>query len=313
VRAHAGKQRTDVNVVLREASAWLRGGDLRRGIELEPHPDVVDPRAAPAASEEEQPSDDEDSGPPLLLTLDADDAFWVRREDFAVELSTRLRVRAERGAVSAQGRVALRRGYLQLLGQTFEIDADSRVELTGSTPPDPTLDIGARNENRHTGQVTRVHIGGLASAPQLTFYVDDAETTAGGAAEALFGKERGAEQQDAGGQARSFVAGMMAGVMAMSARRELGDAMPILLLEPGQDVSSSRVRAGFELDKLVPSFLESVVRGAYVEGILAGPEGSARNQVGTGVLLELYFPHDLLTSGQYGPGEVWSVDVAWEP
>jgi len=318
VRAHAGERRTDVNVILREASAWLRGGELRRGIELEAHPDIVDPRAASAPSEApaapDAQNDQHDSGPPLLLTLDADDAFWVRRDDFAVELSTRLRVRVEHGAVTAQGRLALRRGYLQLLGQTFEIDADSRVELTGSTPPDPTLDIGARTENRHTGKVTRVHIGGRASSPQLTFYVDDAETTAGGAAEALFGKERGAEQRDAGGQARSFVAGMMAGVMAMSTRRELGDAMPILLLEPGQDVSSSRVRAGFELDKLVPGFLESVVRGVYVEGILAGPEGGgARNQVGTGVLLELYFPHDLLTSGQYGPGEVWSVDVAWEP
>jgi hypothetical protein len=25
------------------------------------------------------------------------------------------------------------------------------------------------------------------------------------------------------------------------------------------------------------------------------------------VLLELYLPHDLVTSGQYGPGDTWSV------
>ena len=58
----------------------------------------------------------------------------------------------------------------------------------------------------------------------------------------------------------AFVAGMMAGVMAMSARRELGDAMPILLLEPGQDVQSSRVRAGFEL---LSRFAELSGQGLY--------------------------------------------------
>ena len=30
-------------------------------------------------------------------------------------------------------------------------------------------------------------------------------------------------------------------------------------------------------------------------------------------LLELYLPHDLVTSGQYGPGETWSLDLGWEP
>jgi hypothetical protein len=109
---------------------------------------------------------------------------------------------------------------------------------------------------------------------------------------------------------------MMAGVMAMSARRELGDAMPILMIEPGDTMEGSRVRAGFELDKLVPGFLEGVIRGVYVEGIFAGgseDESESSGGVQGGVLLELYLPHDFVTSGQYGPGETWSLDLGWEP
>jgi hypothetical protein len=87
------------------------------------------------------------------------------------------------------------------------------------------------------------------------------------------------------------------------------------MIEPGDTAEASRVRAGFELDKLVPGFLEGVIRGVYVEGIFAGSseDDQASSGVQSGVLLELYLPHDLVTSGSYGPGETWSVDLGWEP
>jgi len=102
-------------------------------------------------------------------------------------------------------------------------------------------------------------------------------------------------------------------MLALSARSELGAMVPILMVEPGSETSASRVRAGFELDSLVPAVLAGFIRGVYVEGIIASGSGQQQQDTGGGVLIELYLPHDLVTSGQYGPGETWSIDLGWEP
>ena len=63
----------------------------------------------------------------------------------------------------------------------------------------------------------------------------------------------------------------------------------------------------------MPSFLAGVIRGVYVEGIFASGGGQQQQDTGGGVLIELFLPHDFVTSGQYGPGETWSLDFGWEP
>jgi hypothetical protein len=73
------------------------------------------------------------------------------------------------------------------------------------------------------------------------------------------------------------------------------------------------VRAGFELDSIVPGFLQGVIRGVYLEGMYAGASDDRTQDAQGGVLLELYLPADLVTSGQYGPGNTWSLDLGWEP
>jgi translocation and assembly module TamB len=307
--------RTRVDVTLLDASAWLLGGQLRKGISLDEHPDIVDPRAEPEEEKDDVPDEEEVPPEPIEITINAEESFWIRRDDFAVKLSTKLQLKIDDKKVYATGPIQIHRGYLQLFGQTFDIDGKSKVDLVGGTPPDPVLDITASTKNRRSGETISVHIGGRASAPELEFLIDERPVTAGEAAIAIFGRSSGGDSS-AEGEAKSFVAGMMAGVMAMSARRELGDAMPILMIEPGDTMEGSRVRAGFELDKLVPGFLEGVIRGVYVEGIFAGSgeeEGGSSGGVQSGVLLELYLPHDFVTSGQYGPGETWSVDLGWEP
>jgi hypothetical protein len=76
------------------------------------------------------------------------------------------------------------------------------------------------------------------------------------------------------------------------------------------------VRAGFEFDSLVPTFLKDVVTGVYFEGIVAkedtgeSQQSDARTQAG--FLLEFYFPRNFFTAGQYGPGPTWSMDVGWQ-
>jgi len=173
------------------------------------------------------------------------------------------------------------------------------------------LDITAQARSRGGSDMVTVKITGRARAPVLEFQINEQRASAVEAAQALF--VSGATSGSAKDQARSFVSGLSSGLLAVSARSELGEMMPILLVEPGSESSASRVRAGFELDSLVPSFLASVIRGVYVEGIFASGGGQQQQDTGGGVLIELFLPHDFVTSGQYGPGETWSLDFGWEP
>jgi hypothetical protein len=308
VRAALDAQGARVGVQLRDASLWLRSENLRQGISLEPHPDVVDPRQPRAAA-----GRDVEPKPalPLTLSIEARDSFWVRREDFAVKLSAQLEASSNQGQLRVRGPVTLQRGYLQLLGKVFELQGRNTLEFVGGDPPDPVLDITAQARSRGGSDVVTVRISGRAHAPVLEFQVNGQRAGAVEAAQALF--VSGASSGSAKDQARSFVSGLSSGLLALSARSELGEMMPILLVEPGSESSASRVRAGFELDSLVPRFLAGVIRGVYVEGIFASGGGRQQQDTGGGVLIELFLPHDFVTSGQYGPGETWSLDFGWEP
>lgn len=74
------------------------------------------------------------------------------------------------------------------------------------------------------------------------------------------------------------------------------------------------MRAGFELDSSVPRFLRPIVTGMYFEGIVANDQNANTQDANVhgGALLEIYFPRDFFTTGQYGPGTTWSVDLGWQ-
>ena len=309
VNAQLNEQAARVAIQLDDASLWLRSEDLRQGIALEPHPDLIDPRAVARAASAKPPT--RVFALPLEVSLDARNSIWVQREDFAVRLSAQLTASRKQGQLRIVGPVILQRGYLQLLGQVFELVDRSRLEFVGSDPPDPVLDIQAEAKNRGQNKTVTVKITGRARAPVLEFLLDDQTVSAGEAAQALFAT--GATSGTAKTQVQSFVSGLSSGVLALSARSQLGEMMPMLLVEPGSQTTSSRVRAGFELDSLVPAVLAKFIRGVYVEGIIASGNGQQQQDTGGGVLLELYLPHDLVTPGQYGPGETWSLDLGWQP
>ncbi|HXS18986.1 MAG TPA: hypothetical protein VN764_17425, partial [Polyangiaceae bacterium] len=118
---------------------------------------------------------------------------------------------------------------------------------------------------------------------------------------------------DATSQAQNFVSGLTAGILATAARRELGAAAPIIMIDPAEKSGEGRVRAGFELDSLVPPFLRPLVTGAYLEGVAAREsQGNSNPSTQFGALLELYFPKNFFTAGQYGPGTTWSLDFGWQ-
>jgi autotransporter translocation and assembly factor TamB len=340
-------EKTSAKVLLKNVDTWLEGIELRHGIDLGGHPDLVvdgvpaiartppkdpgkssstdrSPSSGPTKDAKHDHAAERKSRPPgkpkpgartLELVLDARHRFWVKRDDFAVKLSALLEARVEGESVWVEGQVDIDRGYLQLFGKVFDIQRGGSLKFTGSPRPDPVVDIQAVHENRRSGEQVQVKITGRGSSPELTFLVEGRAVTAGDAFLAIFGSQRSnQDSSSANDQAKNFVGGVTAGVLATAARRELGAAAPILMLEPGDTARQSRVRAGFELDSLVPPFLRRVITGVYFEGILAN-QGESRSQDANlqgGALLELYFPRDLYTSGQYGPGTTWSLDFGWQ-
>jgi hypothetical protein len=52
----------------------------------------------------------------------------------------------------------------------------------------------------------------------------------------------------------------------------------------------------------------------YFEGIVANDQNANTQDANVhgGALLEIYFPRDFFTTGQYGPGTTWSVDLGWQ-
>lgn len=338
LRTTVTPQKTRVFVTLEQVDTWLENSELRQGMDLAEHADVIvdgvparpreraESRPARAAA---RPGSSEAAGaqamsqarkpaPPARITeivLDARDKFWVKRSDFAVKLAARLTARIEGEQVEVKGKLDLDRGYLQLFGKVFEIQRGGYLEFIGSPQPDPVLKIEAVHENRRSGEKVQVRIVGRGSAPVLAFLVDEREVTAGDAFVALFGAQRSNQDPSAAdSQAKNFVGGLTAGVLATAARRQLGAAAPVIMIEPGSDTEESRLRAGFELDSIVPEFLRDVITGVYFEGIVANQQDSETQDANVhgGALLEVYFPEDFFAAGQYGPGSTWSLDVGWQ-
>jgi hypothetical protein len=252
----------------------------------------------------------------IHVKVRSDESIWVKRDDFAVRMRTDLDVQVANGSSQITGEVRLERGYIALLGQQFDVK-DGRVVFTGGQTVNPSLELTATSTSP-AGKVVTVQVTGFVSAPQLAFDVDGKAANAGEALIALTGHGDSGTQQSAEDQLASAAIGMTTGLLSLGARREFGDFIPMLSID--QSTQDTRVRAGFEADKLIPDFMRGFVRGAYVEGIVStgdntsnkGGEHTSGNAE-TGVLLELQLPSDLVWAGKYGPGQTWSVDLDWRP
>jgi translocation and assembly module TamB len=323
----AALSRTHSNVVvqLMDADTWLENLQTRSGIDLRAHPDFAIAQGPAGTAPSDDASGSAEAAPSPAepareshIVLDASDHFWIKREDFAIQLATRLDATIAGEQTRITGRVDIFRGYLDMMGRVFDIDRNSNLEFTGGKIPDPVVDITASYEHRGSGKTVKVKIGGRGSKPVLSFFIDDTEVSAGKALEVLVGRRSSGSEDSAQKDATSFVSGLTAGLLATSARRELGAAAPIIMIEPGEQTGDGRIRAGFELDSLVPQALRDLITGVYVEGIVEREgSGSSRSQgqeasTQAGVLVELYFPHQLFSTGQWGPGTTWSLDWGWQ-
>jgi len=324
VAAKVSTERADVDVKLNDVAIQLTTSDMGSVQALDPDPEIqfVD---AILLRDEPKPQDDGEQTQTAMaaqINIETPNPLWIRRDDFAIQMTTQIKVALHEGAPDMTGRIDLLRGYISLLGTSFDVKR-GKVTFTGGERVDPQLEISAEHDAA-SGARVQLEVTGFVQAPKLAFSINGQTVTAGEAILAITGRGdpnggKGAEQQLA-----SAAIGMTTGLLSLGARREFGDWVPMLSIEQGDQ---TRVRVGFEADKLIPKFMRGFVRGAYVEGIVASG-GTTNNQGGTysstagaetntatgsGVLLELNLPKSLVWAGQYGPGDAWSIDLDWRP
>jgi autotransporter translocation and assembly factor TamB len=325
-------ERNRLRVELENFDTWLERREPSRGMSLAPHPDLQVKPALSSTTEQEPDAPHaffaraEPAQPaapvPLSVEIDAAKQFWVKRADFAFKLSADLDIdiqpsapSAERPGVSVKGQLRFERGYMEMMGKTFEVKQGGLLRFTGGTSA--VLDLTAHYEDRRSSQRVVLHLQGSVAAPKLDFSVDGEKVSAGEAFQAIYGSNKTSRDDvEPEAQASQIIGALMAGVLTTSIRRKLGSMAPILSVDPADDDRGDQVRAGFELDALIPSFLRDIVTGVYVEGSVSSEkqgEASGQKDVQTGVLIELYFLHDLVSSGRYGPDTTWSFDVGWQP
>lgn len=313
LQADVAPDHTNFDLTLHRARIELTDEDMASVQTLRTNPDIV---FSDTGAHEIKAIEETSAVKPLVFNIDASEPFWVTRSDFSVLVATKLKVEAGEGPVSVTGTVDLDRGYIELIGQSFDIE-QGHIEFTGGREVEPTLDLTA-NHKVPGGKKITIKATGTLREPQLAFFVDEEAVTAGEALSAATGSRGSGSDTTVQQQVSSMATGLAAGVLTLGARRELGEWMPVLSIDAGENGPS--VRAGIEADRFIPSFLRGVVVDAYVEGIISSqsddPDGRNPNSSSTAMpaaLLELRFPHDLVGEAQYGPGERWSVDIGWEP
>lgn len=311
-----------LRVSLKDFDTWLERHDGSRGLSLEPHPDVtlkarrngLEATSGGASAPRRAPI-------PMVVEIDAPEQFWIKRADFALKLSASLQIAAgvaktehEQGDVSVTGELRFERGYMEMLGKSFEVKRGGTLRFTGGTSA--VLDLSAEYEDRRTDKMVVVRLQGSADAPALEFQVDGRKVSAGEAFQAIYGSNTTSDDVDPEAQADQIIGALMAGVLTTSMRRRLGAMAPILSVDAADEDRGEQLRAGFELDALIPDFLRDIVTGVYVEGSFSSDkqaDQAGSKDVQTGVLIELHFPYNIVSSVRYGPDTTWSLDLGWQP
>ncbi len=265
---------------------------------------------------------------PYRLHLDASEPFTVQRNDFTAELTAALDLVYADPELVVTGSAVLRSGTFEIFGKRFAITRGSLLFLE-EAPLDPVIDLVATYlVPGRTGSSISIEVGGRLSDMTITF--TSTETSDVGEILALLvsgASSRSTEETaaEAGGQAANFVAGLTAGLLTLTLRRELGDVgnvVPAVSIETAGDAGTLRARAYWDASMIIPDFLRDVVLGASVEGFITSDRGggvggssgaSGTGGTGGGVTIELQFPYGLRSTGTYVPPQSWGADVLWQP
>jgi hypothetical protein len=262
---------------------------------------------------------------PYLLHLDATEPFTVHRNDFSAELSAELDIEYADPNLTVTGTAVLRSGTFEVFGKRFAITRGSLLFLE-EAPLDPVIDLVATYAlPGRSGASISIEVGGQLSDMAISF--TSTETSDVGQILSLLvagSSSRSAEEtaQQAGGQAANFVAGLTAGLLTLTLRRELGDVgnvVPAVSIETAGTAGTLRARAYWDASVIIPDFLREVVVGASVEGFFTTDQGTSSggsagsSGAGGGVTIDLQFPYGIRGTGTYVPPLSWGADVLWQP
>ncbi|MCA9609241.1 MAG: translocation/assembly module TamB domain-containing protein, partial [Myxococcales bacterium] len=266
---------------------------------------------------------------PVHVTIDANEPFWVRRNDFAVQVRAALSATYADPELRIGGSAHILRGTFEIFGKRFELTEGVITFGTGqgrdgeSAELDPQVRVVAVYDiPGRSGETITVEVTGSLTAPRVSF----ASTVPGDQAEIIAllvagdRRQGGTAAQAAEQQASSFLAGVMTGILTLGLRQELGDVIPVLAIE-SQGLAGTRIRAGFSADELIPDFARDVILHAYLEGFFsAAAEGTnaagssaGGGGVGVGGSLEFTFPNDILLRGTFVQPDNGSLDLLYEP
>lgn len=325
LRATVTTEQTDIQVDVRDLTVRLPDQSDQTVQGLEPNPDITvvgETREAEVAQ----------AAYPFHVLIDASQPFWVRRSDFAAQVSVNLDVTYRDPTLRVGGFVNLRRGFFEIFGKRFDLARGSLV-FDDSTDLDPDLDIVAvyTLPGGQSRSVT-VTVSGRLSSPHIEFSTTEATTDRGeiialliSGRTSLSSGTSGASTVDAQQQAASFVSGVLAGVLTLGLRRQLGDLFPIISIESGNTAfTSARVRVGFQAESFIRDNLPSLsnfIQGAYFEGFAAVSSADQSNTTVTqaqgaspyGGLIELRFPSSFVFTGTVRYPGSYGADLTWEP
>ena len=322
--AAIGEDRTDMELDVHRLNVRLPEAESRSVQELEPHPDIVIVGRDVDERAEEEPYT-------IYIDVDAMQPFWVRRNDFSILVAADLQAMYRDPDLRVRGNIELRRGFFEVFGKRFVLDRGS-MAFDGGDEIDPQVIMVATHELRQPANtLVTVTVTGTLTEPDVEFRSNHPECddrseiiTMLISGRCDLGQAGTDQNADAADQAAGVLAGIAAGVLTLSLRRELGDVLPVIVVESGDQGRSGRIRAGFDATSAIPDFLRGVVRGAYFEGMLggtaAGEGGDGEEQrggVNPGFLLELQFPYDLVLTGEIetvtGGNPAGRLDFTWEP
>lgn len=302
-------------------------------IQLADHPDVRIVGIATGPSRAEEPY-------PMRIHLLQTPRFWVRSDAFAAQVSTDLHVNYEDPDVRIAGTLEIHRGFFDVMGKRFDVTQGS-MAFDGGTTLDPQVSLVATHQLRGGGRndTVTVRASGTLTAPNIEFTSPLVSTgdqgqilcilvtgsASGQCGESGSTAATSSTAADAGDQAASFLTGVAFGVATLALREQFGDFIPMLSVESGRTVNSARIRAGFNFDQYIPESLRGVVRGIYIEGYVnagstqgapaAASSGASSTTANSpfGFKIELQFPRNIMTQGEYAPPSNWRLGVTWEP
>ncbi|MBW1712717.1 MAG: translocation/assembly module TamB domain-containing protein [Deltaproteobacteria bacterium] len=225
------------------------------------------PKSAPEESEEIVMVDQDQSqtAPPALpdrlrldLEINLGQALKIQGEGLKAELSGLLKaVKEASGPVQVTGKMKVKKGTFARFGRRFTLEGGD-ITFSGRTPPDPTLNIKARNRVKQVD--VNLNIAGTAAKPELLLSSQPPMSRQDILAYLLFGQPAADLNQSQSGQVESQALGVLGG-------------------------PATEIVKGIAGEKLAPDSVS----------VSASPEGGLSVETGKQILPDLYISYEAFT------------------